>query len=155
MSWEWYGQPAQEQEYLYRFWQACCKHPLRVRLMLSEQMLSQWRRPMVSSKALNLNLLHWAMCSVLYQWIAMAIKNGQHRRMYFFAVVLLSVALAATGAIQRANTCLMASSSSIECSPEHVVFGDSHGIVPTHLHGLQNGPVLSTCFGIGNNWFPV
>ncbi len=57
-----------------RFWR--WKHQKKrhshVPTMLSGIILTQWRRPEASSEALN--LLHWAMCAVMYRRIAMAIK---------------------------------------------------------------------------------
>ena len=41
------------------------------RFLLLERILSQWRRPVASSEALE--LLHWAMRAVAYRRIAMAI----------------------------------------------------------------------------------
>jgi hypothetical protein len=46
-----------------------------VPFMLSDVILAQWWRPAASSEALD--LLHRAMCMVLYQRTAAAIKNGQ------------------------------------------------------------------------------
>jgi hypothetical protein len=43
-----------------------------VPIMLSGIILTQWRRPVASSEALD--LLHWAMHTVTYRHIAMAIK---------------------------------------------------------------------------------
>jgi hypothetical protein len=43
-----------------------------VHTMLSGIILAQWRHPVASSEALD--LLHWAMCTVVYWRIAMAIK---------------------------------------------------------------------------------
>jgi hypothetical protein len=43
-------------------------------LQLSAAILAQWQRPVASNKALN--LLHWAMCAVTYQRIAMTIKTA-------------------------------------------------------------------------------
>jgi hypothetical protein len=42
--------------------------------MLSDIKLAQWQRPVASSETLD--LLHWAMCTVTYQRIAMAIKTA-------------------------------------------------------------------------------
>jgi hypothetical protein len=42
--------------------------------MLSDIILAQRQRPVASSEALD--LLHWAMCTVTYQRIAMAIKTA-------------------------------------------------------------------------------
>jgi hypothetical protein len=44
-------------------------------LQLLAIMLAQWRRLVASNKALN--LLHWAMCTVTYRRIAMAIKTAR------------------------------------------------------------------------------
>jgi hypothetical protein len=43
-----------------------------VRFILSDIILAQWQRPVASSKALD--LLHWAMCAVLYRRTAAAIN---------------------------------------------------------------------------------
>jgi hypothetical protein len=43
-------------------------------LCLSEQVLAQWWHPLPSSEALN--LLYWAMHTVLYRRIAMAIETA-------------------------------------------------------------------------------
>ncbi len=64
--------------------------------MLLEQVLAQWWHPVASREALD--LLHWAMCTVLYRRIAMAIKTAT-KWVYCLIVVLLIVALAATGVI--------------------------------------------------------
>ncbi len=48
------------------------KHRSHVRTLLSGIILARWRRPVASSEALD--LLHWAMCTVMYWRIAMAIK---------------------------------------------------------------------------------
>ncbi len=42
--------------------------------MFSDIILAQWRRPVASSKALD--LLHWAMGMVTYRRIAMAVKTA-------------------------------------------------------------------------------
>jgi hypothetical protein len=66
-------------------------------LQLLAAILAQWRHPVASAKVLE--LLHRAMCLVLYRRTAaaikMAIKVGP-----FFVIVLFAVALAATGAIR-------------------------------------------------------
>jgi hypothetical protein len=43
-----------------------------VPFMLLDIILSRWWRPMASSEALN--LLHWAICAVMYRRIAIANK---------------------------------------------------------------------------------
>ncbi len=48
------------------------KRRSHVRTMLSGIILARWRHPVASSEALD--LLHWAMCAVTYQRIAMAIE---------------------------------------------------------------------------------
>ncbi len=45
-----------------------------VRFILSDIILSQWRRPVASSEALD--LLHWAICAVTYRRITMAINTA-------------------------------------------------------------------------------
>jgi hypothetical protein len=47
---------------------------MRDRLQQLAAILARWWRLMASSKALN--LLHWAMCTVTYRCIAMAIKTA-------------------------------------------------------------------------------
>ncbi len=42
--------------------------------ILLDIILARWRRPVASSEALD--LLHWAMCTVTYRRIAMAIKTA-------------------------------------------------------------------------------
>jgi hypothetical protein len=44
------------------------------RFILLDIILTQWRRPVASSEALD--LLHWAICAVTYRRIAMAIKTA-------------------------------------------------------------------------------
>ncbi len=46
-----------------------CSH---VQIILSDIILARWQRPVASSKALD--LLHWAMCTVLYRRTAKAIN---------------------------------------------------------------------------------
>ncbi len=48
-----------------------CSH---VQFALSDIILTQWRRPVASSEALD--LLHWAICAVTYRCIAMTIKTA-------------------------------------------------------------------------------
>ncbi len=48
--------------------------------MLSGIILAQWGRPVASIEALD--LLHWAMCVVMYQRIAMAIKMAIFARVF-------------------------------------------------------------------------
>jgi hypothetical protein len=48
------------------------KHRSHVRFILSNIILTRWRCPVASSKTLD--LLHWAMCAVLYQRTAAAIN---------------------------------------------------------------------------------
>ncbi len=50
------------------------KRRSHVQFMLSDIILAQWRRPVASSEALD--LLHWEMCMVMYQRIAMVIKTA-------------------------------------------------------------------------------
>ncbi len=45
-----------------------------VQFMLLDIILAQWRHPVASSEALD--LLHWVICAVTYQRIAMAIKTA-------------------------------------------------------------------------------
>jgi hypothetical protein len=47
-------------------------HRSHVQFILSDTILAQWRHPVVSSKALD--LLHQAMCMVLYRRTAAAIN---------------------------------------------------------------------------------
>ncbi len=49
------------------------KHRSHVQFMLSDIILTQWRRPVASREALD--LLHWAMRTVMYRRIAMTIKT--------------------------------------------------------------------------------
>ena len=65
--------------------------------MLSEQVLTQWRRLVACKKAMN--LLRWLMHTVLYPCTATAIKTAS-KVGAFGIVVLFAVALAAPGAIQ-------------------------------------------------------
>jgi hypothetical protein len=67
-----------------------------VQFMLSDIILAQWRRPVASSEALD--LLYWAMCTVTYRRIAMAIKTASFLGQ-FVDCCLLPVALAAAGVI--------------------------------------------------------
>jgi hypothetical protein len=50
------------------------KNRSHVRFMLSDIILARWQHLVASSEALD--LLHWAMCMVTYQRIAMAIKTA-------------------------------------------------------------------------------
>jgi hypothetical protein len=52
---------------------------------------------MASSKALD--LLHWAMCAIMYQSVPMAIGMASKVGL-FFHLCVFAVALAATGAIR-------------------------------------------------------
>jgi hypothetical protein len=65
-----------------RFWQWKHKKKRRshVRTMLSGIILAWWQHPVVSSEALE--LLHWAMCAVMYRRIAMAIKMAIFARVF-------------------------------------------------------------------------
>ena len=65
--------------------------------MLLEQVLARWRRLVAFMKAMN--LLHQAMCAVLYRHIATAIKMAS-KVGTFCIIVLFAVALAAAGAIR-------------------------------------------------------
>jgi hypothetical protein len=51
-----------------------------VPFMLLDTILTQWRHPVASSEALD--LLHWAMHTVTYQHIAMAIKTATFLRIF-------------------------------------------------------------------------
>ena len=64
--------------------------------MLSERVLTRWWRLVAFVKATN--LLHWVMCSVLYQRIMMAIKTASKVGTFCIIIVLI-VALVAAGAI--------------------------------------------------------
>ena len=66
------------------------------RLQLSTAILARWQRLVASNKALN--LLYWAMRTVLYRRTTMAIKMASLLGT-FLVVVLFAVALAAAGAI--------------------------------------------------------
>jgi hypothetical protein len=52
-----------------------------VPLLLLEQILTQWWRPVASSEALD--LIHWAMSAVMYQRITMAIKTASKVSVFF------------------------------------------------------------------------
>ncbi len=69
---------------------------MRVRWLLSAAKLTQWQRPVASSKVLD--ILHWAIQVVWYWGIAMAIKMAS-KVGQFVVVVLFAVALAAAGVI--------------------------------------------------------
>ncbi len=56
-------------------------------LHLSAAILTQWWRPVASTKALD--LLHWAMCAVLYQRTAMAIEIASKVDPFFVTFCLL------------------------------------------------------------------
>jgi hypothetical protein len=71
-----------------------CMHD---QLLLSAAILTQWRGPVSSAKALH--LLYRAMCVVLYLRIAMAGKTAR-KLGTFFIVVLFAVALAAARVIR-------------------------------------------------------
>jgi hypothetical protein len=66
-------------------------------LHLLAAILAQWWHPVASPKALD--LLHPAMCTVLYWHTAVAIKMASKVGPIFF-VISFAVALAATGVIQ-------------------------------------------------------
>ena len=74
-----------------------CSRYWCVRLVLSEQVLAQWRHLVAFLKALD--LLHRAMRFILYRHIAMAIEM-KSKVGTFCMVVLLLVALAAARAIR-------------------------------------------------------
>jgi hypothetical protein len=67
-----------------------------VRLILLEQILAQWWRPVASVEALD--LLYQVMHAVAYRRIAMAIGMAGKAGV-FFIVIVLYVTLAAAGAI--------------------------------------------------------
>ncbi len=69
-----------------------------VRFMLSDIILARWQHPVASSEALD--LLHWAIHTVTYRRIAMAIKMATFLEVYLLIVVCLPVALAAAGVIR-------------------------------------------------------
>jgi hypothetical protein len=50
------------------------KHCSHVQFILLDMILAQWWHPVASSKALD--LLHWAICAVMYRGITMAIKTA-------------------------------------------------------------------------------
>jgi hypothetical protein len=68
-----------------------------VRFMLSEQVLTRWRRLVAFKKVRN--LLRWAMCRVSYHCTATAIKMVS-KVDTLCIVVLFAVALAAAGVIR-------------------------------------------------------
>jgi hypothetical protein len=70
---------------------------MRDQLHLLAAILAQWRRPVASTKTLN--LLHWAMCALLYRRTAAAIKMAS-KLLHFFIVVSFAITLAAAGVIQ-------------------------------------------------------
>jgi hypothetical protein len=57
------------------------KHQSHVPTMLLVIILARWWRPVASSEALD--LLHWAMCAVMYRRIAMAIKTASFAGVFF------------------------------------------------------------------------
>jgi hypothetical protein len=65
-------------------------------LVISEQVLAQWWHLVAFMKSIN--LLHWAMCTVSYHHITIAIEMAS-KVGTFCIVVMLIVALAAAGAI--------------------------------------------------------
>jgi hypothetical protein len=67
------------------------------RLSLSAEILAQWWRLVAFLKALN--LLHWAMCMVMYQRIAMAINSATFLES-FVDCCFFFFALVAVGAIR-------------------------------------------------------
>ncbi len=69
---------------------------MSVQLLVLDLALTRWCRSISSSKALD--LLHWEMCAVLYQRIAMAIEMASKYGVFLHRV--LHATLAATGAIR-------------------------------------------------------
>jgi hypothetical protein len=49
-------------------------HRSHVHFILLDIILARWQHPVASSEALD--LLHWAICAVMYRRIAMAIKTA-------------------------------------------------------------------------------
>jgi hypothetical protein len=103
--------------------------------MLLEKVLAQWWHPVASSEALD--LLQWAMRTVLYRRIVMAIETASKVGV-LFDCCLFAVALADAGA-NGASSCPMPASSGFQSSRGHAALGDAVCIAPAHLRGRQNG----------------
>ncbi len=103
-----------------------------VPFMLLDIILTQWWRPVASSKALD--LLYQAICVVMYRCIATAIKMAS------FVCVFVDCCLSWQPLGRYgASSCPMAVSSGFRSSPGHAALGDAICIALVHHHGHQNG----------------
>ncbi len=105
-------------------------------LQLLAAILAQWRRPVASTKALD--LLHQAMRAVLYWRTASAIKMAIKVGPFFLSSCCLLLPWQPLG-WYGASSRLMAASSGFWGSPGHAALGDAVCITPAHRHGHQNG----------------
>ena len=107
----------------------------RVRLMLSEQLLAQWRRLVAFMKAMD--LLHQAMHGIVPahrhgDWNGQQSGNILHHR---FSLLSSWRPLGQYGVSSHP----MAAFSGFYENPGPPSLGDVRGIAPSHRHGYQNG----------------
>jgi hypothetical protein len=93
---------------------------------LLERVLTQWQRLLAFRKAMN--LLHLAMCAVLYRRIVMASKTAS-KVGAFSSLFCLLLPWRSPGQY-TAISCTMAGSSYFWCSPGHATLGDAICIAP-------------------------
>jgi hypothetical protein len=109
---------------------------LRDQLHLSATILVWWRQPVASVIALN--PLFWAMCTVRYRRIAMAIgMASNHCAFFVFFVACDPVRLLGQ---YRAISRPMVASSGFQDSHEPPPSSDVHRIVLPDQHGHRKGP---------------
>jgi hypothetical protein len=111
------------------------KHCSHVPTMLSGLILARWRRPVASSE--DLDLLHWAMHTVTYQRIAMAIEMASFAGV--FVDCCLCLLLWRPLGQYGASSCPMLSPSGFWSSPGYAALGNVVCIAPAHRRGHQNG----------------
>jgi hypothetical protein len=106
-----------------------CKHD---QMHLSAAILTQWRHPVASTKALD--LFHQVMCSVLYRRttaaIKMAIKVGPFFVLWLCHLLFPWRPLGGYGV----SSCPIVVSSGFPVSPGHAASSNAICITPAHRH---------------------
>ncbi len=108
-----------------------------VRFILLDIILARWRRPVASSKALD--LFHWTMHAVLYQCITAAMNMATFLGVFICWLLFVCLLLWRPLGQYGASSHPMPASSGFRSSPGHAALGNDVCIAPVHCRGHQNG----------------
>ncbi len=108
-----------------------------VPFMLLAAILARWWHPVASSEALD--LLHWAICAVLYRCTAAAIETASFVGIFVDCCLFACCTGVRWGNTEWVVSPPMVASSGLQSSPGHAASGNAVCIPLAHRRGHQNG----------------